>query len=352
MAESRSWVSALTTTYFTPKVTQALKQLSCSAEIRKGSSFAAGVDIPTKRVSVIEEDLEDPSYVVVLVELHAIRGLAALRDAENGHAIMASPLVLLRSGMGIMCRASCLGQTLLTSRSGDTIIMVYVRLLASELERFRAAPFSLQVIMVMEGCGGSSCAENVTTRRDFVLLGSENVPLQDVERDERGWKGMSLRAFAELQVERDTFSWVMLSSRQCLPRWEGVTLYNPKERLCAGVIDCDFVARPAVHVSDARLSAESIWSFRLLSCASAFSQQLGDQADKRRDQRSREEVVEELRRAKDTVSTVPRWPPESQRAQFKRHVNELKDALERPCDVHLIAGAIAHIALRGVSWMP
>ncbi len=344
-------MSTLTTTYFTPKVTQALKQLSCSAGIRKGSSFAAGVDIPTKRVSVFEEDLEDPSYVIVLVELHAIRGLAALRDAENGHAIVASPLVLLRSGMGIMCRASCLGQTLLTSRSGDTIIVVYVRLLASELERFRAAPFSLQVIMVLEGCGGSSCAENTTTQRDAILLGSEKVPLQDVEHDEHGWKGMSLRSFAELQVERDTFSWVMLSSQQCLPRWKGVTRYNPKERLCAGVIDCDFVACPAVYVSDARLSANSIWSFRLLSCASAFSQQLGDQADKSRDQRSREEVVEDLGREKYTVSTVPRWPPESQRAQFKRHIDELKDALKRPCDVELVVGAIAQIALRGASWM-
>ena len=347
MAESNSWVSWLKAGYFTPEVTRALEQLSCLAEIRKGSSFAAGVDIPTKRISVIDLDIENPDYVFVLVELHPIRGLAALRDAEKGQAMSASPLVLLRSGIGILCRASCLGQTLLATKTGNTIIMAYVRLLVSELERFRAAQFSLQVIMVLEGTDSSSREGSATRRLDLVLLESDKVPLHEVESDANGWRGKALRSFAEVQAERDAFSWVMLSSQQHLARWDGVTRYNPKERLCAGVIDCDFIACPAIFISDARMREDSIWFFRLLSCASAFGQQLGDQAEKRRDQRSREEVVEELGRTMSMASKVLRWPPESSTAQLRNHCADLKHELERSSDVDFIYRAITRIVLGG-----
>ncbi len=345
MAASSSWVSTLKTMYFTPEVTRALEQLSCSAEIRKGSSLAAGVDIPTKRVSLIDRDMEDPSYVFVVVELHAISGLAALREAEKGF-ITSAPLVLLRSGIGITCRASCLGQTLLTTKTGDTIIVVYVRLLESELELFRAAPFAMQVIMATAGAYGPPRGEStLTTKLDLVLLGTDLVPLQVVSRDERGWKGMALRSFAEAPTCQDAVTWVMLSSERHVPRWEGGARYNPKERLCAGVIDCDFVACPGIYVSDARLSDGSIWAFRLLSSAKAFSQQLGDQAYKQRDQRSREEVVAELGRAKATASTEIPCPSGSPRSQLEQHLEDLKNVLVRQDNVNTIVEAITRIML-------
>jgi hypothetical protein len=295
---------------------------------------------------VIDEDIDDPNYVFVLVELHAIRGFAALREAEEGQALRASPLVLLRSGIGIACRASCLGQTLLTTRTGDTIIMVYVRLLASELELFRAAQFPLQVIMVLEGSDGSPDGESATARFDAISLGSSNVALHNVEYDEHGWTGLASRSFAEKQEDRDAFSWVMLSSDPRLMRWDGVTRYNPKERLCAGVIDCDFVPCPSIFVSAAHVRPESIYSSRLLSCASAFRQQLGERAEKPRDQRARAEVVAEFARTMDMPARLSRCTPAT-RYSMRCHCDDLKRVLERTWDVGLIVQAITHIMLNG-----